>query len=714
MVEATDSIDLLSELRSIDPESKIIATTYNFDQFVFEKHIFPVFQNRTFPLLLLDYNQYQSMLSQFKTSRFAETKYFLVPVKIKGSFHPKVVLSIGEDEVVLIIGSANLTPQGLATNAEICGSLTFDTEDVSTQALVRDVVQFFTGLKEYISSEPHRNEIEKTLSRFSFKDDLIESEDTFFLHNLEAPIFSQLRKIIDEDIDEIIVLSPFYSSKVDIIKKFQDSFSETITFFFDPNNHNFPVDEVQKYENRNKLKFFLINFHKNRSLHAKIVLFIGKKKSYCLFGSANFTEPGLLLTPKNGGNIECCILRAENDPGHFDYLISSSVFSKKKCTLEVAMGTHLDPAGQYKADFRILQASISEGRLLLRIDHKSDSEAIALVKFGRFTKEVVVGAGIDEIELQLTAEELEGLNTAVIVEVELNEESSVLKSDRILICNPQYLPAGYSALQGITCEDESIWLFKMLNRYAHLPSFNDFFPFIERLSEYDFFDKDPDSREAFLLKNQRHLLNVKPYSPETKLKVIIERFRKRHKTRLQNALKQDPSSAFPIVVNSFLMISKLFLWSVSSDLQDVSYLRYIKGIMETLAVNEGNIVEKVDAEALKNSRLLEHLVILSYFVDTFHRNSNEFQKRNFHTRAGRNYVKETIDKGFIEAIDAVRVKVLAENLSRESIESTLLEYQFTVSNINVSSEDVIQSINEMIGRVNKTTSAFHQYPLIET
>ena len=77
-------------------------------------------------------------------------------------------------------------------------------------------------------------------------------------------------------------------------------------------------------------------------------------------------------------------------------------------------------------------------------------------------------------------------------------------------------------------------------------------------------------------------------------------------------------------------------------------------------------------------------------------------------------MKETIDKGFIEAIDAVRVKVLAENLSRESIESTLLEYQFTVSNINVSSEDVIQSINEMIGRVNKTTSAFHQYPLIET
>ena len=46
-------------------------------------------------------------------------KYMVNPIQMQGSFHPKVVLLLGEKKAKLFVGSANLKTSGYAINNEI-------------------------------------------------------------------------------------------------------------------------------------------------------------------------------------------------------------------------------------------------------------------------------------------------------------------------------------------------------------------------------------------------------------------------------------------------------------------------------------------------------------------------------------------------------------------------------------------------------------------
>jgi len=251
------------------------------------------------------------------------------------------------------------------------------------------------------------------------------------------------------------------------------------------------------------------------------------------------------------------------------------------------------------------------------------------VKTEYFTKEINLKAGINHIEFELTIEEQDNFKGSTILEIEIQYEEQVLKSDKHLIFNPQLLPEAYNSLQGISSEQERMWLFKILNKYANLPSFNYLMPLIERLADYGIFEMDQHEREELLLNIQNKLTNCKPYNPKTKLKEIIERFKKRHERRLEKTFEQDPSLSFLTIVNSFVMINKLILWSVNRGIHDIHYLRHIKKNMIDLSVKKKKIIGNIPFERLKNSRLLEHFIMLIYFIEQSHKNSWEFRKANY-------------------------------------------------------------------------------------
>ena len=81
--------------------------------------------------VLLDGAIYDSLLTPGADTSYgdfpakANIRYLLHPIRLPGCFHPKVFLFANEKRGLLIVGSANLTRDGIASNAEMAGCYEF-------------------------------------------------------------------------------------------------------------------------------------------------------------------------------------------------------------------------------------------------------------------------------------------------------------------------------------------------------------------------------------------------------------------------------------------------------------------------------------------------------------------------------------------------------------------------------------------------------------
>ena len=85
-------------------------------------------------VLLMDQVQYSAAL-QSDPPRFAGRRYTLVPIRIPGAFHPKVIFLAGKQKGLIAIGSHNLTLAGFGFNRELTNLLRIS-GDSDPQALV--------------------------------------------------------------------------------------------------------------------------------------------------------------------------------------------------------------------------------------------------------------------------------------------------------------------------------------------------------------------------------------------------------------------------------------------------------------------------------------------------------------------------------------------------------------------------------------------------
>ena len=87
-----EAIDLIEEIHKIQPSSRILFTTYKYNQSFFEKYVFSRFRGKTLPLILMDYYEYQTVLRESGKSTLAGTRYLIDSVRIpERTFHPKLI-----------------------------------------------------------------------------------------------------------------------------------------------------------------------------------------------------------------------------------------------------------------------------------------------------------------------------------------------------------------------------------------------------------------------------------------------------------------------------------------------------------------------------------------------------------------------------------------------------------------------------------------------
>lgn len=310
-----------------------IITCYSFDFLFFEQRVLPRLRQAGIlnVNLFVDARMFQQQLDAGNYRN--NYSYSVVPVQLSGAFHPKILMVMGKNNGFLAIGSGNLTSSGLSSNDEVWGA--FHTYKVESDAapLFKLVYQYLTPLEKFcfginkskwdwiLENTPWLKDIINDTSLetvLKSKDGSIQLLSSFVDVSIYKNILDHLPK---EDLESLVIVSPYFNRGGQIIEQFiEDLNPENVRIVVDSRFGTVPYEFVDKGE----VQFYDwhkvggIEKHQSPRLHAKIIQFNYKTKSFILIGSANATVEALGTKSSQTRNAEMSILISAN--GKRDWL----------------------------------------------------------------------------------------------------------------------------------------------------------------------------------------------------------------------------------------------------------------------------------------------------------------------------------------------------------------------------------------------------------
>ena len=264
--------------------------------------------------------------------------------------HAKVLLSVYEEAIRLIVGSANLTEPGYRKNREIIAVLTATAKRTTDARLITEAIEGFgVHLKDWMSPAATRF-CELTTQRLLIWKENEVSEQWFSWGGNQTPIYQQMIEHWPqhEKIDRITIVSPFWSEErtdgpisrfvaalrsnnslsdnpeLSLLTEAAPETESTYRPMLPPTFGTFdaralgirasvsavdprvPPEEVELGE----------GFTGSRSLHAKFVLLEGHTTVLAYLGSANFTNRGWGFIPDaKQANIEAGVILRRTGAG---------------------------------------------------------------------------------------------------------------------------------------------------------------------------------------------------------------------------------------------------------------------------------------------------------------------------------------------------------------------------------------------------------------
>lgn len=313
-------LDLLAENNGYQAA---LLTTFNFEIDFFERAVFSrlVKAGIRKVSVFVDAGELAKTLKDTSSLSLGQ-KYAVNPVFMQGSFHPKVILLLGERKARVIIGSANLKLSSYYVNNEAFNYIDYDSDHPEQRDIICNAISFF--LKLYGDK------------RFSFQaDDSVldwlrapvyyrktaPNGRTWLLHNMEQDILGQVHSLIPESIKTVYVIVPYYDKDAEALKALRKAFPDAgIHLYLQQGKNTFP----ERYKDGQVADVISVfdmvkEPDKNcRFYHGKVFIFLSEAAAYFLYGSSNCTQSALTHTMENG-NCECNYLEAGSisDAGKF-------------------------------------------------------------------------------------------------------------------------------------------------------------------------------------------------------------------------------------------------------------------------------------------------------------------------------------------------------------------------------------------------------------
>lgn len=362
-----------------------VLTTYAIDLIHFDRHLINMLHRKQICSInvLADANQLEREM-EYVNPRFMKgigKEYSILGIHSKGAFHPKINFFVGDDAVLVIFGTGNLTVTGHGKNHEAFTGLMIDNNNDTHRPLIEECWRYITKFSnQYGSFEKNRilREIPENCSMLSPKYDVVphklcEVQDGLYaalLYNDESSgILKQLTNIVPlQDVEKVTVVSPFFdekgesllslaelcpNAKVDVLIH-QDCSLPPCKM---PDNKRISFYDFEDTV-RGKMNFKVYD----RQLHAKIYHFKTSDKEYCVIGSANVTIAGLGTIKNRGVNDEFGIIYVSDKT---DFLSELGLKTKKKAGFKVKdMKRIVDARSEEDSQkYKILFAQYDSGKL---------------------------------------------------------------------------------------------------------------------------------------------------------------------------------------------------------------------------------------------------------------------------------------------------------------------------------------------------------------
>lgn len=311
----------LHELLHHTSYDNAVICTYTFDPEFFEEYCLDKFNslktNGNISVIIDNATYYQAITgSADDKAKQANLRYLLHPIDVPGRFHTKIFLFTSRNKGRLIFGSANFTRPGITSNAEMINYYDYETEKKEEfKYLFQSIFIYLNKISIRWPSNALISNL-KSMERESawlMTEDAIEQDnDVKFIHNMEIPLWEQIKAFFSPPVDAIYVLSRFFDANTHLLDIVKNDLKPKKVLIFTQNGITTLSDEWLRHKlfKEKSLEIYCCTYKDDnyiQNLHAKSIII--KKDNRCLlaFGSANFTTPALIKEASKG-NAESLII----------------------------------------------------------------------------------------------------------------------------------------------------------------------------------------------------------------------------------------------------------------------------------------------------------------------------------------------------------------------------------------------------------------------
>jgi hypothetical protein len=299
---------------AVEPEF-VLGTTYTLSLAFFESVVFSHINRRHLKrcLLLCDSHGLEMAMSEAPALQYAARDYMVATAPSPGTFHAKVWVLLSKDEMLLLVGSGNLTQPGFIENIEL-----FDVVRVkagsSGRELTSDVLDFLRGLAGLWrgTSDPNLLAVQTLRDMISvtagLEAQLAPSLEPHvrFLSSFKGDFPTQFAALRP---DIAYVAAPYFGNSSEGLERLQSTLGTRRTFVF-PAIHrdgklDLPVMTASRIRGVKLQSLSLAAAHPNKLTHLKLYgLQATKGQAWLFTSSVNCT-----LAALEGPNVEAGLLR---------------------------------------------------------------------------------------------------------------------------------------------------------------------------------------------------------------------------------------------------------------------------------------------------------------------------------------------------------------------------------------------------------------------
>lgn len=372
-----------------------ILTTYAIDLVHFDNHIRNTLHRKLISSInvLADCNQMDKSLQYTNPIYLPHIgqDYCISSIRSNGAFHSKINFFIGDESVLVLIGSGNLTVTGHGKNHEVFTGFMIDKNNESQRPLIEECWQYLKQFASQTSNFEQRRILQEVPANCLYLNDEYKIK-THIMHpindNLQAAllytesknsILSQIADLVPlDEVSSITVVSPYFDedgatlhhllklcphAKMDVLIQELCSLPPS-KMALDSRMCFYNFDETI----RGKLR--IKNY--NRLAHAKIIHFKTDNAEYCIIGSANATKAGIGTMERRGINEEFCVLYTSSTTDFLDEL-GLKTCEQIDIDLENIRAPKKHNLQPLHYVVKLLSASYENGWLTLEMNNKVDT-----------------------------------------------------------------------------------------------------------------------------------------------------------------------------------------------------------------------------------------------------------------------------------------------------------------------------------------------------